>query len=121
MKEITITKKLYNAKELNEMFPKAFEKAIMDNANNQWSCIYDWWKDDFKQLLSLVGIDLEKMYYSGFGSQGDGLCFDATFYYEPNALEKVKEYAPVDTKLFPLIETYIALQKEQEFKGKVKQ
>lgn len=37
--------------------------------------------------------------YTGFWSQGDGACFEGRWEYKPDALEKVKEYAPLDERL----------------------
>jgi hypothetical protein len=39
----------------------------------------DWWDctyDTFKQDMEAVGIQVNKMYFSGFWSQGDGACFE---------------------------------------------
>ena len=39
----------------------------------------DWWDctyDDFKVSMTAVGIRVDKMYFSGFCSQGDGACFE---------------------------------------------
>jgi hypothetical protein len=43
----------------------------------------EWWDavyDDFKHDMLAVGIEVERMYFSGFSSQGDGACFDARVY-----------------------------------------
>ena len=40
---------------------------------------YDWWQfvyDDFKQLAKSKGFEVNKMYFSGFYSQGDGAMFE---------------------------------------------
>ena len=39
---------------------------------------YEWWDavyDDAKHNLKLIGFKVEKIYFSGFSSQGDGACF----------------------------------------------
>ena len=39
----------------------------------------EWWDvvyDHFKHDMSAIGIEVERMYFSGFSSQGDGACFD---------------------------------------------
>ena len=39
----------------------------------------DWWEyieNEFIESMELVGIDVSKIYFSGFWSQGDGACFD---------------------------------------------
>lgn len=39
----------------------------------------EWWDrvyDDFKEDMKAIGIEVDKMYFSGFWSQGDGACFE---------------------------------------------
>ena len=39
----------------------------------------DWWdcvESDFKEDMKAVGIDVHRIYFSGFSSQGDGACFE---------------------------------------------
>lgn len=39
----------------------------------------DWWDcaySDFKERMRGIGIEVDKMYFSGFWSQGDGACFE---------------------------------------------
>jgi hypothetical protein len=39
----------------------------------------DWWDctyDDFKVSMTAIGICVDRMYFSGFCSQGDGACFE---------------------------------------------
>ena len=40
-----------------------------------WDCTYA----DFKEDMRRVGIDVTRMYFSGFWSQGDGACFEGGF------------------------------------------
>jgi len=40
---------------------------------------YDWWDgvyEQFKRDLDAIGIEVDRMYFSGFWSQGDGACFE---------------------------------------------
>lgn len=40
---------------------------------------HDWWDstyDAFTHDMKAIGIDVDKMYFSGFWSQGDGACFE---------------------------------------------
>lgn len=40
---------------------------------------HDWWDctySDFKERMRGIGIEVDKMYFSGFCSQGDGACFE---------------------------------------------
>jgi hypothetical protein len=55
--------------------------------------------EDAKDIASLMGINAKNIYFTGFSSQGDGACFEGTFEYKADCLEKVKDYAPIDSKL----------------------
>ena len=42
---------------------------------------HDWWDSvytDFTEDMAAVGIDVWRMYFSGFWSQGDGACFEGS-------------------------------------------
>lgn len=58
-----------------------YSKAFLDehrDINTGWSS--DWYDtvyEDFKEkMIEEYGIEVEKMYFSGFWSQGDGACFE---------------------------------------------
>lgn len=81
----------------DELAPKAKERARQ------------WWRegfeyndefviDDFKAIAALLGFKVDKVYWSGFCSQGDGACFTGEFVrdFKPDA---VKGYAPQDESL----------------------
>ena len=41
----------------------------------------DWWDctySDFKERMTAIGIEVDRMYFSGFWSQGDGACFEGS-------------------------------------------
>lgn len=40
-----------------------------------WNCVYSGFREDMKA----VGIDVRRMFFSGFWSQGDGACFEGEF------------------------------------------
>lgn len=71
-----ITKEVYLFNELSE---EAKKKAIENNRD--WNVsIFDWWDgvtDMWVRILADVGFPNAKIWFSGFGSQGDGACFDA--------------------------------------------
>jgi len=55
------------------MNQKLIEKHWDINVHDDWrECTID----DFKEQMHSVGIYVEKVYFSGFWSQGDGACFD---------------------------------------------
>lgn len=52
---------------------------ILDK-NRHWNVEHTaWWNvvyDDFKHDMDAIGIEVERMYFGGFSSQGDGACFE---------------------------------------------
>jgi hypothetical protein len=74
MKKIEIT--LYKFSDLSQ---EAKEKAIESNRNinvwyfNWYEFVYDQFKEETKEFR------IDKMYFSGFGSQGDGAMFEGEF------------------------------------------
>ncbi len=55
------------------------QTMILDRYRGINVAFHDWWDityDDFTAKMGEVGIDVERMYFSGFWSQGDGACFD---------------------------------------------
>ena len=63
---------------------------------------YEWWDsvyEDSKTIGALMGISVDRIYFSGFWSQGDGACFEGSYEYAKGAVNAVKDYAPKDTTL----------------------
>ena len=60
---------------------------------------------------SLIGIEIDNIYFSGFCSQGDGACFVGAYSYVKNGIKNVKEYAPKDTELHRIAEALQEIQK----------
>lgn len=55
-----------------------------------WDCVYEMFKAD----MDAIGIEVEKMYFSGFWSQGDGACFDGRVYNWAKFLESAGYTCP---------------------------
>lgn len=103
----TITRELYKFEELSE---KAKQKAIDDF--RQHNIFEDEATlDDAKEIAKLMGITIDKIFYSGFSYQGDGACFEGTYSYNENSVKKLKEYAPVDLELHRIVEVLEDIQK----------
>jgi len=71
----TITKNLYS---FDELSPEAKERAIQKTREDESYMFYDWWDgvyDCFAEDMKVHGIDVDKIYFRGFCSQGDGACF----------------------------------------------
>lgn len=74
----------------------------------------DWHKsvtDDAKAIAALMGWQIDRVYFSGFWSQGDGACFEGRLGYRADCLKAVKAYAPKDTELHKIAAAWQALQK----------
>ncbi len=90
--------KEYNVYSFNELSDKAKEKA-RDWFKNGQDFDADYILEDSKEIGKLMGISIDKIYYTGFASQGDGACFTGKYSHVKGAVKKVKEYAPKDERL----------------------
>lgn len=75
----------------------------------------DWWEyifDDAKTIATLFGLDIERVFFSGFSSQGDGACFEGGYQYKKGALAAVKAYAPLDTELHRIVKALQEVQRK---------
>jgi len=83
-----------------ELDDDAKEKAIQWFREGNFN--YEWWDhvyEDAKEIGKLMGIEIDKIYFSGFSSQGDGACFEGSYSYEKGSVKAVKAYAPKDEEL----------------------
>ena len=64
---------------------------------------YEWWEstyEDAEQCLALAGFAVDKIYFSGFSSQGDGACFEGTWRAsDAQPVKAMKAHAPQDKEL----------------------
>jgi hypothetical protein len=108
MKTICIEAKKYEEWDDEDVRGRILEKHWDINVD------YEWWEfvdDDAKEIGKLMGINIDKVYFSGFSSQGDGACFEGNYRYEKESVKKVKAYAPKDTDLHEIAERLQSLQK----------
>lgn len=105
----TIEKTIYHFDELSD--------AAKERARDWWRSDYDYFEpdlDDFECVAEILGIEFatcevplcgggtrkqSRIYWSGFGSQGDGACFEGCYRYAPGAAKRIREYAPQDRVL----------------------
>lgn len=77
---------LYEFQEL----PDDVRREICSNWLNNDS----WWSecviDDAKEIASMMGIDIDNVYWSGFWSQADGACFTGSYSYAKGAVKALK-------------------------------
>ena len=88
--------KVYKFAELSEDGrKKAVEKLYDINVDHDWwDCDYE----DAKECLAILGFSIDKIFFSGFSSQGDGACFEGKWDasdYKPT----IKKHAPKDKEL----------------------
>ncbi len=109
MRKDTVTTKVYTFGELND---DAKEKA------REWwrsgAFDYEWWDcvyEDATTLAALFGLDIDKIYFSGFWSQGDGACFEGSYEYKKGGLKAVMEHAPQDKKLHAIVKQLQDIQR----------
>ena len=113
-------------------FDELSERA-KENARDWWrkgALDYGWWDAVYEyasNVAEILGIDLEQktvklmsgrtcydpaIYFSGFCSQGDGACFDATYRYAKGAAKKIREYAPQDAEIHAIADALQATQRK---------
>lgn len=83
--------------------------------------------EDAAQIADQLGINLRQttvklmgggtrqeptIYWSGFSSQGDGACFEGTYYYAKASKRKIREYAPLDTELHAIADGLAEVQRK---------
>jgi hypothetical protein len=62
-----------------EALTKRQQDEILDKHRHYNTEHIEWWDavyDDFKADMDKIGIEVHRMYFSGFSSQGDGACFE---------------------------------------------
>ena len=73
-----------------------------------------WWDhvyDDAKTIGGLMGIEIDKIYFSGFSYQGDGACFEGAYSYKKGSVKAVKDYAPQDNELHLIVSKLYEIQR----------
>lgn len=111
----TVKTKVFKFDELSETAKqKAVEEFYDINVSDVewWDCTYK----DAKAIAELMGIEISKIYFSGFSSQGDGACFEGSYKYQKGAPKAVREYAPVDKELHRIAAALQEIQKKNFYK-----
>lgn len=92
--------KTINVYQFSELSVSAKQKALdwyrsIDDFAFDSECILD----DAKETALLLGINIDKIYYGGFSSQGDGASFTGSYKYKKNTLPEVKAMFPNNAEL----------------------
>ena len=110
----TIKKTVFTYDELSE---KAKEKA-----RDWWregGMDYEWWDyiyDDAEHIGSLIGIEIDDIYFSGFCCQGDGASFTGTYRYVKGGAKTLKAEAPTDKELHRIADQLQAVQRQNFYR-----
>jgi hypothetical protein len=81
------------------------EKYRDINVNHDW---WDFVEEDFKEKMEANGIEVDKIYFSGFWSQGDGACFEGYISCTETFLDKCCKPLPDGTDEYPTIRVVVA-------------
>ena len=95
---------------IEELEGRAKENALdwlREGLDYEW---YDFVFEDAKKCASILGIEIDNIYFSGFYSQGDGACFDGRFSYAKGWKKELKMYAPIDRELVRIAQELQAIQ-----------
>jgi len=106
-----------NLYQFNELSESAKETAI--DWYRSGNLGYNWWEfayDDAKEIASLFGLEIDRIYFSGFWSQGDGACLTGHYKYQKGGLRAVKEHAPLDKELHRIVEELQEIQRKHFYK-----
>lgn len=94
---------------------------------------WDWHEfifDDFEEICRILGFSLKTrsvrlmgggtrqkpcIYFSGFSSQGDGACFEASYAYEKGAPRRIREHAPNECVLHRIADELQEAQRKSFF------
>ena len=103
--------KIINIYEITELEGTARQRALdwlREGLDYEW---YDFVFEDSKKCASILGIEIDKIYFSGFYSQGDGACFNGRFSYAKGWKKALKAYAPIDAELLRIGQRLQDIQK----------
>ena len=108
----TIETTVYKFDELSDAAKQKALNAWRDLGNFDDECTIDYCKEAAK----MFGLGIDKIYYSGFSSQGDGACFEGRYKYKAGALAAVKKAWPKWTALHDIVERLQAVQKRNFYR-----
>ena len=102
---------VYQFDELSEQAKKRAREWYREG-----NCEDSFWSectiDDAKEIGKYMGMEVDKVYFSGFWSQEDGACFEGTWRASDVKVDKLKEYAPQDKELHRIVDGLAELAKE---------
>ena len=108
----------FTAYQFDELSETAKKRAIEAMRFNEAAAGDEWWDNvysDATEIAKLMGINIEKIYFSGFSSQGDGAQFVGSYGYEKGSVKAVKAYAPLDETLHSIAADLAEIQKKHSY------
>lgn len=103
--------RLFTFDELSDAAKEKARQSYREGAlDYEW---YDFVYDDAKRVGKILGIEIDKIWFSGFWSQGDGACFEGSYSYAKESSKRIREYAPQDTTLHGIADNLVKAQKPQ--------
>lgn len=108
MRIVTVPQKQIKIYKFEELSLEAQEKAL---TANRYQEVLDGGWDEYTletaiEFGALFGLDIDRIYFSGFSSQGDGACFEGTFKYKEGGLEAIKKERLMDEDLHQIVALY---------------
>lgn len=98
---------IYTYEELSDEAKAKARDWYRKNDDNEYS---EFVIDDAKEVAALMGWEIDKVYYSGFWSQGDGACFEGIMRYNKGCAKLVKAYTN-DAELNRIAKAWQSLQR----------
>lgn len=95
-----------------EELPSDVREKVLEKYRDWNTADMEWWDstyEDAKRIGALMGISIDEIAFSGFGSQGDGACFYGHYKHEPEAVAKVREELR-DERVIAIAEELAVLQ-----------
>lgn len=121
------TQKTVTLYQYDELSDRAKEKAREWYTGEGFEFDPEYIFEDFETIAGFLGISIRQqtvklmgggtrgkpvVYYTGFWSQGDGACFEGTWYASDVKPGKVKEHAPKNAELHSIAETFERIARE---------
>ena len=80
--------------------------------DSTWEYESEYILEDCKDIAKNIGIDIDKIYYSGFSSQGDGACFTGSYRYKKESVKAIREDMPNNIELNRIVRELASAQKK---------
>ncbi len=79
--------------------PGEVKATVLDNLrdiNTGYELWHEGIDEDVTTAAALMGIEIDKILFTGFWNQGDGACFEGSYQYKKGSVKAIEEYAPKD-------------------------